>query len=213
MIAAARKRARWGVPAGIAVVAVFAAAAVLGRGSVSSPPTAEPAPDAPTTVTGAPLTATPPADQDTERFADPESGFSIDYPATWRRLAAPDKQVRLLVTDKATTSLLVRDAPLGLEVTPDTLGVARDFTDTLVRADSSVRMLAKPEFVTLDGLPGVRYRYTFNDGRGGGAHVHYFLFKGSRLLTLVFQVPGARALERRSGLLDRVAGSFQATDT
>ena len=52
------------------------------------------------------------------------------------------------------------------------------------------------------------YTYVAKDGTRG-AHVHYFVFRNKRLISLVLQVPGIGALKRNSVLLDRVAGTFR----
>ena len=107
-------------------------------------------------------------------------------------------------------SLLVRIAPVGLDVTQSTLPAVRNLTERLVTADSGVKQVSTPDEVSLDGLPGYRYVYTYvaKDGTRG-AHVHYFVFRNKRLISLVLQVPGIGALKRDSVLLDRVAGTFR----
>lgn len=167
------------------------------------------------TVTPTPAVSPPPRPAPTRpagfvTFDDPKAGFSIAYPSTWKRLNAPDKEIRLLIADGTRASLLIRVAPVGLTVTRGTLGIVRKLTDSLVFADRSVKLLSQPEAITLDGLPGYRYLYTFGAGsaRRRGAHVHYFVFRDKRLITLVFQVPGVGALKRDLGTLDRLVGTF-----
>ncbi len=209
------RRQRLALTALLALVALGASIAV-GSSIISSPSTGPGRKRPATAGSPAPTTTAPsPVPKGLVTFRDPEDGFSIVYPKTWTRVQAPDpsdKEVRLLVADGTKVSLLIRVAPVDLTVTKQTLGIARGFTDSLVAADRRVKLLSKPEAITLDGLPGYRYAYTFAAGPGGrrGAHVHYFLFSRKRLISLVFQVPGAGALKRDSELLDGVAGTFRA---
>jgi hypothetical protein len=207
---------------GLAGLVVLVASIAVGRSIISSPSTT-PAPDARTATDTSPSGGESPPSSGLSppslagagflTFNDRKAGFSIGYPRRWKRLEASDKQVRLLAADGTKTSLLVRVAPVGLTVTRQTLGIVRKLTDSLVSADGRVRLLAQPQQITLDGVPGYRYFYTYGAPRGGkgGAHAHYFLFWRKRLFTLVLQVPGARALNRDSVLLNRVAATFRVT--
>ena len=67
--------------------------------------------------------------------------------------------------------------------------------------------------VTAGGLPGWRYRYTFGSGATGGAHDHYFLFKGGRMIQLVFQAVPAERLPAVAAVFDSIAASFRGRDT
>ncbi len=140
-----------------------------------------------------------------------EAQISIGYPRTWKRLRSTDPGVPLIVADGSEASLLVRVAPVGLTVTPETLSVARNLTDSLVQADGRVDLLEEPGEVVLAGLPGYRYRYRFRTSDGKpGIHVHYFLFKRGQLISLVFQVLPASRLDALSGLIDQMALSFRS---
>jgi hypothetical protein len=194
---------------GLAGLIALVASIAVGSSVISSPSTTPPKQR---TATGPAPNLSPPAlSPGFVIFEDREVGFSIAYPRAWKRLNPSDKGVRLLVADGTKTSLLVRVAPLGLTVTRQTLGIVRDLTDSLVGADRRVKLLSQPQPITLDGLPGYRYLYTYAAGGHGrrGAHVHYFLFPRKQLVTLVLQVPGVRALKRQSALLNRVAGTFR----
>jgi hypothetical protein len=189
----------------VAGIVALAAAAAVGRSVVSSPaPAPTPAP-----VPAAPPAATPP---NYVRFRDAAAGFSIAYPRSWSRFASPDSEVELLAAAKGrATSLAVRVKTVGLSVTPQTLPIARNLTDALVRADGRVQLLAEPQPLLLDGLPGYRYAYLFVRSNGGaGGHLHYFVFKGKRIITLVLQALPAQRLEQDLPLLERIAQTFRA---
>ena len=145
------------------------------------------------------------------RFNDSETGFSISYPRSWRRLPSGDEQVRLIVAGGA-ASVLVRTAPLGLTVRPQTLRSAKKLTDRLVRTVRNVKLLRKPQQIQQGGLPGYLYLYTFRDQASGrrGAHAHYFLFRGETMFTLVFQTVPSTAFGGLAPLFDRIANSFRA---
>ncbi|MDX6678227.1 MAG: hypothetical protein QOE31_2279 [Solirubrobacteraceae bacterium] len=151
------------------------------------------------------------------RFKDTVAQVSIAYPATWTRLPqrAGDPDLALLAAADDSTSLLMRVSASGLDVpvTRKTLPIVRKFTDGLVAADARATQLVAPVPVVAGGLPGWRYRYTFGSGATGGAHDHYFLFKGGRMIQLVFQAVPAERLPAVAGIFDGIASSFRGRDT
>ena len=157
--------------------------------------------------------ATPPARADVVQFKDEVSKVTIDYPATWTRLPQPenDPEVALLVSDEDTSvSLLMRVSAVGLApVTRNNLSVVRKLTDDLISADPRAKQLVDPVALTLGGLPGWRYRYTYASDATGGAHDHYFLFKGGRMIQLVFQAQPATRLPAVAETFDRIAATFK----
>lgn len=182
----------------VAVAAVLAllAGAAVGRSLLSS--------------------ATPAPRADVVLFKDTIAKVSIAYPATWKsRLERPsDPDLALLVAADDSTSLLMRVADSGLEVavTRRTLPIVRKYTDGLVAADSRAKQLTQPLAVLAGGLPGWRYRYTFGEGAERGAHDHYFLFKGTKLIQIVFQAVPAERLPAVAPVFDRIAATFRGRD-
>lgn len=177
-----------------AVVALLAGAAV-GRNLLSSS-----------------TTNTPSARADVVRFKDDVAKVSLEYPADWQPLPSSedDPEVALLVADNPSSSLLMRVTAVGLApVTRKTLPIARKFTDELIGADPRARQLVEPVPVVLGGLTGWRYRYTYGTGDSGGAHDHYFLFKGGRMIQLVFQAAPASKLPALAPTFDRIAKTFK----
>jgi hypothetical protein len=179
-----------------AVVALLAGAAV-GRNLLSSP-------------------STPTPQADVIRFKDTVAKVSIAYPATWRRLPqrSGDPDLALLAAADSSTSLLMRVSASGLTapVTTATLPIVRKYTDGLLSADQRAQPLVPPVAVTAGGLPGWRYRYRFGSGASGGAHDHYFLFKGDRMIQLVFQAMPAERLPSVAPVFDSIAASFRGHD-
>ena len=182
----------------VAVAAVLAllAGAAVGRNLLSS--------------------STPPPRAENVRFKDPVAKVSIAYPVSWTRLPQrpDDPDLALLVAADDSTSLLMRDSASGLDapVTRDTLPIVRKYTDGLVSADRRATQLTDPVAVIAGGLPGWRYRYTFGSGATGGAHDHYFLFKGARMIQLVFQAVPAERLPAVAAVFDGIAASFRGHD-
>lgn len=176
-----------------AVVALLAGAAV-GRNLLSS--------SGPTTSA---------ARADVVRFKDDVAKVSLDYPADWQALPLPenDPEVALVIADNPSSSLLMRVSAVGLApVTRETLPVVRKFTDELIGADPRAQQLVDPVPVVLGGLTGWRYRYTYGSGETGGAHDHYFLFKGGRMIQLVFQAAPATRLPALAATFDGIAATF-----
>lgn len=193
-----------GVAAFLALAAVLAlvVGGVVGRSIV--PSSEEPA--TPTTAVE-PEQPTGPV-----RFTDTLTDVSIAYPATWGRRMARDQAVRLVAASpdaSAAVSVSVRRSDLET-VTADTLSVVRPLTDDLLREDDRIGELPEPQAVTLDGLPGYRYTYTYRDDDGGrGAHIHYFLFKAERLIQIVLQAVPASKLADLQPTFDEIASTFR----
>ncbi|HVM00978.1 MAG TPA: PsbP-related protein [Egibacteraceae bacterium] len=141
-------------------------------------------------VAGPPDTSTAGDGEAFASFTDERTGFSLSYPADWRRVPVGSPAVRLLVAPPdGDDSILVRVVTLEADVTGDDLPAVRTFTDQLVREGETVEVLGDPTRVEIGGLPGIQYLYTFEDAESGrqGVHSHYFLFDGSTMYTIVLQ--------------------------
>ncbi len=197
-------------------MAVLVAAAALGVGVLAGqrsvpPPQAETSPAAsPTVVTTLAPSGVP---EGFAEFASEEAGFSIAYPRAWRRLQPRDPQVKLVADDETGGSILVRVVPLGFNVTPDQLEAVRPLTDDLVTAHPGVKLVTDPKQITLAGLPGWFYLYTFQDegSKLRGAHSHFFLFHRETLFALVFQGLPVDRFPELAPTFDRIAGTFRVT--
>lgn len=193
-----------GVAAFLALAAVLAlvVGGVVGRSIVPSP--TQPPPPADTTPA-------PPAPPRIVRFTDTLTDVSIAYPGTWVRRMSRDQAVRFVASSpdaSAAVSVSVRKSDLET-ITPQTLPIVRPLTDDLLKEDSRIGTVPEPVAVTADGLPGYRYTYTYrNDDGELGAHIHYFLFKGDRLIQLVLQAVPASRLEALQPTFDEIASSF-----
>ena len=139
-------------------------------------------------------------------FHETISDVSLSYPGSWTRREATEDDVPLIaVAPDRTTSLLVRVSVTGLEdVTAETLPIVKEkFTDPLIK---TVKLVGPAQAVTLGGLLGYRYRYTYRSG--AGAHDHYLLFKRGRMIALVFQATPASRLDNVQAQFDRIVASF-----
>lgn len=192
----------------VAVVAVGVGAFVLGqRANQQTPPT-------PTTSTSS---APRPVPADFVTYADPEAGFSLKHPQTWRRVANEDLQVpeppNVVLTPGGLDYVSVRVTDLEGQVGPDNIGDLKAVTDAII-SDAEVRVLQERS-VTVNGMAGYYYLYTFNDAASSqeGLHAHYFLFRGNKMYAIVFQAVPADAIRRLEPTFDAIRDSFVSTET
>ena len=203
------------VKIGGAVVGAALAAGVafwVGSSMVDSPE--EAAADKATTTTSGPPTTTPGS---LVEFRDDKAGWAISYPTSWIRLESSDADVPLVVSQKPPElnqggSILARTLVLAAPVTDANLAAAKGVTDTIVTAGEGVELLTEqPTVIHQDGLPGYFYFYRFKDPATGqnGVHTHYFLFKGSTMISFVFQALPEGDFQALAGLYDEVISSFR----
>jgi hypothetical protein len=184
---------------------IVGAAVAAGRRSVDSPkkPTANHAATT-STVPGGLV-----------EFRDEKAGWAISYPQTWNRLQSSSADVVLVVSEKPPElntggSILARDLTLGAAVDEAKLPAAKEVTDGIVNGEG-IQQLAQPTTVHQGGLPGYFYFYSFKDPTTGqeGVHTHYFLFKGSTMISFVFQALPKDSFQGLAHLYDQVVGSFR----
>ncbi|CAA9508084.1 MAG: hypothetical protein AVDCRST_MAG45-1728 [uncultured Solirubrobacterales bacterium] len=196
------------VAVGVGLTIGGAAGERVGSG-LPRPASQPPQPPTPTPAPGPAADEPPPG---FVRFSDRQSRFSIAYPADWASLGTPSGGVDLLVTRERAASLLVRSLPLAFEVEARELPAARRLTDRIVASGRRVKLLAEVRRIELGGLPGWFYFYSFRDASGRrGTHSHYFLFRGSTLITLVLQALPAGDFPRYAPTFDAIAATFRAT--
>ncbi len=152
-------------------------------------------------------------------FRDEKAGWAISYPKDWSRLQAKDPDVALVVSEKPAEqntggSILARDLTLAAPVNEGNLAAAKEVTDGVVTGDG-IQHITEPTVVHQAGLPGYFYFYSFKDPASGqeGVHSHYFLFKGSTMISFVFQALPKDDFQRLANLFDDVIGSFQRSVT
>jgi len=162
------------------------------------PPTTQAAPTSPTLSDGAFVT-----------FKDSEAGFSIRYPRGWTRSQAPVAEIRLLVSDGKQFSALVRVTRTDVVTTPANLANVKAVTDGLVGPGAQI---LKQDPITVNDLIGYRYIYTLTDKDSGltTAHLHYFLFQGHKMNSIVFEALPSETFPRIEGVFDQMLGSFHS---
>jgi hypothetical protein len=107
-------------------------------------------------------------------------------------------------------SVLVHDLAFPTTVTDANLAAVRTVTDRIVQEGGGAA-LTQPQIVHQGGLPGYVYFYSFKDPGTGqeGVHSHYFLFKGSTLISVVFQALPSDTFRALAPTFDQVIGSFR----
>ena len=148
-------------------------------------------------------------------FRDDKAGWAISVPKDWSRLQPKDADIALVVSEKPAEqntggSILARDLTLGGPVNDGNLAAAKEVTDKIVTGDG-IQHITEPTVIHQSGLPGYFYFYSFKDPASGqeGVHSHYFLFKGSTMISFVFQALPKDDFQRLANLYDAVIGSFR----
>ena len=154
----------------------------------------------------------PPAPEDTPvpvtTFKDPETGISVEYPRAWQRVQVPVADYRLAVDGGNNVAFTIRVVPIQTPATPANLENFKAVTDGLVASNSTVNVL-KNQAISLNGMLGYYYFYTFSDGPVQAVHAHYFLFSGNKMNVLVFQaLPDD--FEAMASTFDKIAESFRS---
>ena len=154
--------------------------------------------------------------EDLVEFRDDQAGFALSSPKAWVRPTAPNPQIVLVAAEHDPAqnrggSILVRVTPLDAPVGKAQLGEARKATDAIVSSSDGVALKAEPSETEQGGLPGLYYLYSFRDPVSGvtGVHSHFFLYKDSAMISLVFQALPQDDFGRLAPLFDRVVGSIR----
>jgi hypothetical protein len=192
---------------GVLVVGIAVAA---GRRSVDSSKKSAAKALASTTTAPAPVSGA------LVEFRDQKAGWAISYPKDWNHLQSRDADVALVVSEKPPElntggSILARTLVLAAPVDESKLPAAKEVTDKIVTSGQGVQLLAQTAVVHQGGLPGYFYFYSFKDTTTGqdGVHTHYFLFKGSTMISFVFQALPKDNFQGLAHLYDEVIGSFR----
>jgi|GEM_PF-6883929 len=142
-------------------------------------------------------------------FTSEKQGFTINYPSKWG--VGETDEGELVVDaggrDAVSVRLLRRtDVP----TTADNLANIRAVTDGIVASNKTAQIL-KVQPISVDGMAGYYYLYTFTDEETGaeGAHAHYFLFRGRNMYTMIFQALPSDGFSRLSTVFDQMAESLR----
>lgn len=162
-----------------------------------------------TTVPGAATTV--PASELTT-FRDDATGFSLKYPRSWRRGEIdPNGEVRLVLLAGGLNGVSVRVQRTEVPTTSENIANIKAVTDGIVGSNPTAKVLNERQ-VNVNGMPGFYYLYTFTDEVTGaqGAHGHYFLFKGRKMQSIIFQTIPPQDFGQLAAVFDQVAESFQS---
>ena len=154
----------------------------------------------------------PPAAADTPvpmtTFRDAETGISVEYPRAWKRVELPVRDYRLAVDGGNNVAFTIRVVPIATPATAQNLENFKAVTDGLVASNSTVQVL-KDQAISLNGMLGYYYFYTFTDGAVTAVHAHYFLFSGNKMNIIVFQtLPDD--FQAMAATFDKIAESFRS---
>jgi hypothetical protein len=144
----------------------------------------------------------------TTTFRDAATGLTVDYPRSWRKVDVPVADYRLAVDGGSNVAFTIRVVPIQTPATAANLENFKAVTDGLVGSNSTVQVL-KNQAISLNGMLGYYYFYTFVDGGVAAVHAHYFLFSGNKMNVLVFQsLPDD--FQNLAATFDKIAESFRS---
>jgi hypothetical protein len=147
-------------------------------------------------------------------FKDPAGAFEGGYPASWKRVPTSSPAFILLAKGPNGASYEVAKTTITAPVNATNLGAARKLTQRIVNSGPQVTLIKtkyrQPGVVSIGGLPGLLYLYTFVDPTTGetGAHAHYFLFDGRTMITLVFQSLPSNNFTSQAPQFDQISRTF-----
>ncbi len=142
-------------------------------------------------------------------FTDPETGASLEYPRSWRRVEVPNATYRLVLDGGNNVAMILRVFTTEVPTTAANLANIKAVTDGIVGSNPTVQIL-KQQAISLNNMVGYYYFYTFTDDSGLTAvHAHYFLFQGRKMNMIVFQ-SNADDFEGQAATFDRIAESFRS---
>ena len=143
-------------------------------------------------------------------YTSAEDGFTIAYPKDWPLLPVGDEGGLALDAGGADAVDVRLVQRMEGATTAENLADVKAVTDGIVGLNPTARIL-KQQAITVDGMPGYYYLYTFIEPETGaqGAHAHYFLFRGRNMYTLVFQALPQDGFAPLAGVFDQIAGSFK----
>ena len=137
--------------------------------------------------------------------ADDEGGFTIKHPKEWKSIRPPAGDERLLLSAGGQNYLRLRVVAIepGIDVKSS---IEQGLTSEGVK-------VVKQQEITVNGIPGLYYLYTFSDPstEKEGVHAHYFLVRGQKMYTMVFQALPTEEFTRLAPVFDKVAESFTST--
>lgn len=160
-----------------------------------------------------PVVSTQPADG-MVLYRDRADALTLSVPQGWWPVPHDDPGVKLAMSDQRGAALQLRTARLPFTARDVRRGRLRRLAVRSVAAGRTVRFATEPRTVAAGGFRGWAFLYTFRDAASGrrGVHEHYVLFRGRRMVSLVFQALPEARFRAAAPVFDRVAATLQATD-
>lgn len=143
-------------------------------------------------------------------FNDTETGFRMSFPAAWGTQRTGSADVRLVAGPGGGNLMSVRVVTLDTgSAGPPTPISLKPYLDTIVN-EPGVTMLQQTQ-VTISNIPGWNYVYTFKDTTTNtqGVHTQFFLIRGNRLYSIVFQALPQSDFSTLAPVYQQVIGSLQ----
>ena len=145
-------------------------------------------------------------------YSNTAAGYTLSYPASWRRTVGPTNSVLLNLNGQDAVS--IEEFPLRSVVSTGNLAAMRAVTDAILSDPRAHLTVLMTQQVSIGGLNGLYYLYYFPNGKKQkGVHGHCFLFHGKHMYTLVFQASSTAAFQHLASSFDAVADSFRVTGT
>jgi hypothetical protein len=188
-----RHRRLLALVAGALVIALIAAAFFLGRGTTSSAKRTPPPKGTPAGFV---------------TYHNAADGFSISYPRTWKLVSDPN--IPLLVSAGGADALSVRVLQLQSAINTNNVSDIQAVTDAILSSPGAQLTVLGSRAITVAGLKGYYYLYTFPSGEQQGVHAHYFLFQGRKLIILVFQALPFSDFGRLAPAFDQISASLKS---
>ncbi len=139
-------------------------------------------------------------------YSDTPNGYQVSYPASWSR--ATDAQGGLVLQAGGQNAVSVRRFTLQETVDTGNIDKIRVVTDAVLNTPEAHLTILASQPVSVAGLDGIYYLYTFPSGQDHGVHAHYFFFRGKDMYSAVFQALPASEFTRLAGTFDTIAQSF-----
>jgi hypothetical protein len=184
--------------AGVIVVGLAVGAFFLGRGTTGT------GHHSTSTTTVAPR----PAPTGFVTFHDAADGFSLSYPRAWQRVADP--AVPLIVSAGGNDAFSVRVLRLQSPVNTNNAADVQAVTNAILSTPGAKLTILGQQAVTVAGIHGYYYFYTFPSGNQVGVHAHYFLFQGRKLTIIVFQALPLGDFQRLAATFDQISSSYKS---
>jgi hypothetical protein len=171
----------------------------------------------------APAGKTDEQEVDFATITDRDARFSIKLPRNWQFFEQQqrDPQIRFVAGAPGTqNNVRVRVSPLAQPVvidksTPDNvLAELQAQFDKYIDDGENVREVLQRKRVSINGVEGWWYLYSFNDSAGNeeGLHSHFFLLGGNNMYVIVFQALPTAAYETNAKLFDEIITSFRLVE-